>query len=58
MISLADNDSFRQGIILLKWGVPYECVFGERRIWNRTWRNAATMVINDFNSADGEGGLD
>lgn len=52
MIALSDNEVFRQGIMLLKWGVPYECIFGQRKPWTRAWRNAAIMVINDFNSHD------
>jgi hypothetical protein len=55
MISLADNNFFRQGIMLLKWGVPYECVFGHKRIWSRNWRNAAITVINDFSGPDEDG---
>lgn len=54
MIALADSEYFRQGIVLLKWGVPYQCIFGEPKIWKRNWRNAAIMVINDFNSPEQE----
>lgn len=54
MIALSDNEVFRQGIMLLKWGVPYECLFGVRKPWPRAWRNAAIMVINDFNSVPDE----
>jgi hypothetical protein len=57
MIALADSDFFRQGILLLKWGIPYECIFGEKRIWSRNWRNAATVVMNDFHSPEESMGL-
>jgi hypothetical protein len=58
MIALADNDYFRQGMMLLKWGVPYECIFGAPKIWSRSWRNAATLVINDYYSPEESVGLD
>jgi hypothetical protein len=57
MIALADSGFFRQGMMLLKWGVPYECVFGARQIWSRNWRNAAMMVINDYQSPQDQMGL-
>jgi hypothetical protein len=58
MISLSDNDNFRQALILLKWGVPYECLFGERRLWSRSWRNAASLVMNDFYTPEEQMGID
>jgi hypothetical protein len=37
-------------------GMPYECIFGPKKIWTKTWRNAAVMVLNDM--AGGEEELD
>lgn len=28
--------------------MPYECIFGPKKIWNKTWRNAAIMALNDM----------
>lgn len=52
MIALADSDFFRQGIMLLCKGVPYECIFGQKKQWSRNMRNAATMVINELSSPE------
>lgn len=57
MISLSDNDSFRQALILLKWGIPYECLFGNKVLWSRSWRNAATIIMNDFYSVEEQMGI-
>jgi hypothetical protein len=45
-------------MFLLKWGVPYECIFGEKKQWNSTWRNAATLVMNDYYSPEESMGLE
>lgn len=58
MIALSDNDGFRQALILLKWGVPYECLFGQKQLWSRSWRNAASLVLNDFYSPEEQMGLE
>jgi hypothetical protein len=58
MIALSDNEIFRQAMALLKWGVPYECLFGPKKLWPRAWRNAATLVMNDFYSPDEQMGLE
>jgi hypothetical protein len=58
MISLSDNESFRQALILLKWGIPYECLFGQRHLWSRGWRNAATLIMNDYYSPEEQMGIE
>lgn len=53
MIALADNPHFRQGVLLVKSGIPYEAIFGPPKLWNRNMRNAATMILNDFREESG-----
>lgn len=52
MIALADSDVFRQGVALVKAGIPYECIFGKPKLWSRAMRNAGIMILNDFASPE------
>ena len=59
MNALADSDHFQQGIVLLKNGIPYECILGQRKQWSRNMRNAAVLILNDIGrSPEEEMGLE